>query len=182
MGVSYNSNMPDISLLQQEYALPEEERRAPGLAALIAFIALLIILGGYLGLYFYDAVLAKRAAELDSSIAELKSNDVYKSVEQIKNVGTEIQSLKLLRENHSYPNKFIEKIAKSVHPKVYLTSGSINILQKSVSVVGVAPSSIIMARQIELYGQNEEIASFQIKNLAYGENRTMNFGAEIKFK
>jgi len=174
--------MPDISLLQQEYALPEEERRAPGLAALIAFVLLLIIFGGYVGLYFYNAILANRVQELDKSIAELKSNDAYKSVEQIKNVGIEIQTLKSLRENHSYPNKFIEKIAKSTHPKVYLTSGSIDVFKKSVSLHGVAPNSVIMARQIELYGQNEEIAGFEVKEIAYGENRLMSFGAEITFK
>lgn len=174
--------MPDISLLQQEYALPEEERRAPGLAALVAFIFLLIILGGYTGLYFYNAILANRAQELDKSIFELKSNDAYKSVEQIKNVGIEIQALKSLRENHSYPNKLIEKIAKSTHPKVYLTSGNIDVFKKSVSLKGIAPNSVILARQIELYGQNEEIASFEVKEIAYGENRSMGFGAGITFK
>lgn len=174
--------MPDISLLQQEYEFPEEERRAPGIVALIAFIFLLISLGSYLGFYFYNAILTKRAEELNKSIADLKLNEDYKNVDQMKSVGTEAKALKFLRENHSYPNKFIDKIAKSTHPKVYFSNGNIDVLKKTASLTGIAPNSIILARQIELYGQNDEIAGFEMKNIGYGEDRIMNFGVGLTFK
>ena len=55
--------MPDISLLQQEYALPEEERRAR-VGGARRFYFLLIILGGIRAFIFYNAILANRAQNL----------------------------------------------------------------------------------------------------------------------
>jgi|SRR3989344_1647671 len=175
--------MPDISLLQQEfYGAQEEEGKLPGLISTVAFVVLVIIIGGYVTLYVYNQMLVKKSAEISENIKNLKVGEVANTVDELKKLGTQAKMLKELREAHAAPTKLFLAIEGSTHPSVSFNDASIDVATRKIKMKGFAPSAMVLARQAEIYGSDEHVSAFTIEGTGYMKKPTVSFQVTMDIK
>lgn len=175
--------MPDISLLQQEYyGAQEEESKTPGLISAAAVIVLVIVIGGYAALYVYNQMLVKEAGEISENIANMKVGEVTETVGELKKLGTQAMILKELREAHAEPTKLFLALERSTHPLVSFSDGNIDVTKGGVILKGIAPSTAVLARQVEIYASDEAIDSFSIENIGYADKPATEFQLIMNIK
>ncbi len=174
--------MPDISLLQQEYNTVLEEDKTPGIFFTITFSLLLMVIASYIGLYFYNTLLAKQVEEIQKKIADLKVGDVYKNLEQLRATGKTVEMLKTLRESHTSAVRALSELEKSTHPLVLFSSGTFNLTTKEVTANGMADTIHILARQVELYRAHSALEEFSVSQITYADKRSISFSAKLRFK
>lgn len=168
--------MPDISLLQQEYyGAQAEESKTPGIVAMIAFVVLVIAIGGYITLYVYHQMLVKRTAEISENITGLKVGEVAETIAAVKELGTQAKILKELREAHTEPTKLFLSIEKATHPDVSFEDALIDVATRKIKMKGLASSAPVLARQVEIYTSDEHIAGFTVDNIGYSKKPTVSF-------
>lgn len=174
--------MPDISLLQREYDVAQEYSRAPSVAFTGSLIVLLCVVGAYVGLYAYAVFLEGDLKAITKRIEEVRVGDAYKNVEQLASLGNKIKTLKFLRESHTSVVKTIAKIEQSTLPDVYFASGNFNLETGVVALSGTAPSSVSFVRQMEVYGQDKNIAEFKLENPTYAEKHSVTISAKLTLR
>ena len=175
--------MPDISLLQKEYFTPEEEEsELPGIVLTASLVMLIVVVGAYVGLYFYGQILESRAGDVSRRIAELKVGDVEKSLEELRTAGKYLSSVKTLREAHAFPTRAFAHLERSTHPSVYFTALNFDVAKGSAQLQAVAATPLVLARQVEIYEGDVaagRIAGFSVGSIGYGENHTVKFGLDL---
>ncbi len=175
--------MPDISLLQQEYyGAQEEESKLPGLISTAAFVMLVIVIGGYVTLYVYNQMLVKKSAEISENIKNLKVGEVADTVDELKKLGTQAKILKELREAHTAPTQFFLAIEESTHPSVFFENATIDVATRKIKTKGFAPSTAVLARQAEIYKNNDHIATFTIDGTGYAKKPAVSFQLNMDIK
>ena len=168
--------MPDISLLQQEYyGAQEEESKMPGIVSTIAFVVLVIVIGGYIALYVYNQMLEKRTAEITENIANLKVGEVADTIAEVKKLGTQAKTLKELRELHTKPSQLFLSIEKATHPAVSFGDALIDVGARKIKMKGLASSAPVLARQVEIYKNDDHIAEFTVESVGYSKKPTVSF-------
>ena len=60
--------MPDISLLQREYEVVEEESRLPGIVLTASVTLFIIVVGAWTSLYFFDKFYIQQAEEIGKKV------------------------------------------------------------------------------------------------------------------
>ena len=175
--------MPDISLLQQEYyGAQEEESKMPGIVSTIAFVVLVIVIGGYITLYVYNQMLVKKTAEISGNIANLKVGEVADTVAEVKKLGTQAKILKELRETHTKPSQLFLSIEKATHPAVSFEDALIDVGARKIKMKGLASSSPVLARQVEIYKNDDHIAGFAVESIGYSKKPTVSFQLTMDIK
>lgn len=174
--------MPDISLLQREYEVVEEESRAPG-RVLTAVVTILIIVGGaWVSLYFFNRFYLQTADEIGRKIESLKLKEAGEAIERLKIFGNKAAILSDLRQAHTSAVAAFQKVEESTHPLAQFESGDFKISDGSVELKGSSPSTLILSRQVEIYTQDKDIAEFSVSGISYGKEHGVAFNASLKFK
>lgn len=175
--------MPDISLLQQEYyGAQEEESRVPGLVSMIAFVALVIVIGGFAALYVYNQMLEKKSAEISENIKNLKVGEVADTVDELKKLGTQAKILRELREAHTAPNQLFLALENVTHPAVFFEDATIDVAARKIKTKGFAPSTAVFVRQVEIYKSDDRIASFTVDGAGYAKKPAVSFQLNMDIK
>lgn len=175
--------MPDISLLQQEYyGAQEKESRLPGIISTIAFVTLVIVIGGYGTAYIYNQMLVKKSVEISENIRNLKVGEVADTVDELKKLGTQAKILKELREAHAAPTQLFLAIEGSTHPSVSFENATIDVAFRKIKMKGLAPSAAALVRQVEIYTNDDHIAAFTIEGVGYVEKPAVSFQLNMDIK
>lgn len=175
--------MPDISLLQQEYyGAQEEESKTPGIVSMIAFVVLVIAIGGYVTLYVYHQMLVKRTAEITENITNLKVGEVAETIAAVKELGTQAKILKELRETHTKPTQLFLSVEKATHPAVSFEDALIDVTARKLKMKGLAVSAPVLARQVEIYASDDHVAGFTVDNIGYSKKPTVSFQLTMDIK
>lgn len=175
--------MPDISLLQQEYyGAQEEESKIPGIISTIAFVVLVVVVGGYVALYAYNQMLVKKAAEISENIKNLKVGEVVDTVNELRKLGTQARILRELREAHAAPTKLFLAIEQSTHPSISFSEGNVDVGAGKVRMKGIASSAAALARQAEIYAHDGRMSAFLIENVTYGDKPAVLFQVKMDVK
>lgn len=177
--------MPDISLLQHEYYAPEEERsRVPGMVSTGGFVALILAVSVYAGLFFYHRVLVSKADNIAKNIADIKVEEIAQTAKEMKILGVQAKNLATLRLAHAYPTKLFAYLERSTHPAVSFLNANINMGNNTVSMGGVAESSLFLARQVEIYQKEKKegrISDFIVDGVGYSRNKEISFNLTLTF-
>lgn len=174
--------MPDISLLQQEYEVIEEESRVPGIVLTVFVTIFLAVLVGWGGLYLYERFYIQTAEEISKRIEDLKVKEAGEVIEKLKIFSNKAGVLSGLRGSHASTSALFQKVEKSTHPLVRFESGNFMITEKQAQLKGLSPSAMILSRQIEIYAQDKNIAEFSVGHITYGKEHEISFDASLKFK
>ena len=173
--------MPDISLLQREYEVVEEESRVPGLVLTVSVTLLLITVGAWASLHFFDKFYVQQAQEIKQKIEDLKIKEAGEALDQLKIFSNKAEVLSGLRVAHTSASSLLQKVEKSTHPLVSFDSGSLKVADGSVELKGSAPSALILSRQVEIYTEDKNISEFKVSGLGYGAEHGVLFSASLKF-
>lgn len=177
--------MPDISLLQNEYYAPEEEKsRLPGVVSIGGFVALILAISAYTGLFFYERVLALRAEEIAKNIANVNVGEIAQTTQEVKTLGMQARNLAALRQAHTYPSKLFAHLERTTHPAVSFSDASINMKNNTVSMGGITESPVLLARQVEIYEKEKKegrISDFTIDGVGYGKEKKVLFKLTLAF-
>lgn len=176
--------MPDISLLQREYDVVQEESRMPSIVFTAALILFLVCVGAYVGLYAYNSFLTGEIESVNKRIDELKVGDAFKSIEQLTAVGARIKMLKSLRESHTSVRKTLAKVEGVTHPSVNFTTGSFEFAGDAikVSLKGKALSPAVFLRQVELYQADKNVSDFTVGNPSYEEKHSVALDVSLTLR
>lgn len=174
--------MPDISILQREYEVAREESRAPGIVFTAAVTLLIIIAGAWVSLYFFDQFYGQQAEEIAKRMEDLKAKEAGEALNQLKIFNNKAEALADLRARHTAASALLQKIEKSTHPLVVFDSANFKVADGGVELKGSAPSALILARQLEIYMQNQDLADFKVSGLGYGTEHGVSFSASLRFK
>jgi len=175
--------MPDISLLQQEYyGMQEEESRIQGIVSTVALVLLLIVIGGFVTLYVYNQILAKKSAELSENIKNVHVGEVTDAINELKKLGTQAKTLKELREAHTAPTQLFVAFEKATHPEVFFEDATIDVAAKKIKTKGFAPTTAVLARQVEIYQNDDSIASFTVDYVGYVKKPATSFQVTMDIK
>ena len=173
--------MPDISLLQREYEVVKEESRIPGIVLTASATFLIITIGAWLSLYFFDKFYVQQAGEIRKRIEDLRIKEAGEALDQLKVFSNKAEVLSGLRDAHTSAAALFQKIEKSTHPLVSFDSGSFKVADGGVELKGSSPSALILARQVEIYTEDKNISEFKVSGLGYGTEHGVLFSASIKF-
>src|SRR3990167_4935121 len=174
--------MPDISLLQREYEVVEEESRVPGLVLTVSVTLLLITVGAWASLHFFDKFYVQQAQEIKQKIEDLKIKEACEALDQLKIFSNKAEVLSGLRGAHTSAATLLQKIEKSTHPLVGFDSGSFKVAAGGAELKGLAPSALILARQVEIYTEDKNISEFKVSGIGYGTEHSVLFAASLKFR
>ena len=174
--------MPDISLLQREYEVVEEESRIPGLVLTVSVTLLLITVGAWASLYFFNKFYIQQAEEIGKKVEDLKIKEAGEALDQLKIFSNKAEVLSGLRGAHTSVSALLQKVEKSTHPLVGFDSGSFKVADGGAELRGSAQSALILARQVEIYTEDKNISEFKVSGLGYGTEHGVLFSASLKFK
>lgn len=174
--------MPDISLLQREYEIVEEESRVPGIVLTMFVTIFLAVLVGWGGLYLYSGFYIQTAEEIGKRIEDLKLKEAGDVIDKLKIFGNKANVLSGLRQAHTSAGALFQKVEESTHPLVRFESGNFNAANNNIELSGSAPSVLVLSRQIEIYTQDKNIAEFSASKIAYGKEHGISFSVLLKFK
>lgn len=174
--------MPDISLLQREYEVVEEEGRAPSWVLTAAVTIILIVVGAWLSLYFFSRFYLQTADEIGRKVEDLKLKEAGEAIERLKVFGNKAAILSSLRQAHTSAAAAFQKVEESTHPLARFESGDFKIIEGSVELKGSAPTALILSRQVGIYMEDKDIAEFSISGIAYGKEHGIAFNAALKFR
>lgn len=174
--------MPDISLLQREYEVVEEESRIPGIVLTASVTLFIIVAGAWVSLYFFDKFYIQQAQETKKMIEELKVKEAGEALDKLKIFSNKAEVLSGLRGAHTSVSALLQKVEKSTHPLVSFNSGNFKVVDGGVELKGLAPSALILARQVEIYTADGNIADFNVSGISYGTEHNIIFNASLKFK
>src|SRR3989344_6483002 len=160
--------MPDISLLQREYEVVEEESRVPGLVLTVSVTLLLITVGAWASLHFFDKFYVQQAQEIKQKIEDLKIKEAGQALDKLKIFSNKAEVLSRLRGAHTSASLLFQKVEKSTHPLVSFNSGSLKVADGSVELKGLAPSALILSRQVEIYADDKNLSEFKVSGIGYG--------------
>ena len=173
--------MPDISLLQREYEVVEEESRVPGLVLTVSVTLLLITVGAWASLYFFNKFYIQQAEEIGKKVEDLKIKEAGEALDQLKIFSNKAEVLSGLRGAHTSAATLLQKVEKSTHPLVGFDSGNFKVADGGAELKGSAPSALILARQVEIYTEDKNISEFKVSGLGYGTEHSVLFSASLKF-
>ena len=174
--------MPDISLLQREYEVVEEESRIPGLVLTVSVTLLLITVGAWASLYFFNKFYIQQAEEIGKKVEDLKIKEAGEALDQLKIFSNKAEVLSGLRGAHTSASALFQKVEKSTHPLISFDSGSFKVVDGGAELRGSAPSALILARQVEIYTEDKNLSEFKVSGLGYGTEHGVLFSASLKFR
>jgi len=174
--------MPDISLLQREYEVVEKESRIPGLVLTVSVTLLLITVGAWASLYFFNKFYIQQAEEIGKKVEDLKIKEAGEALDQLKIFSNKAEVLSGLRGAHTSASALLQKVEKSTHPLVGFDSGSFKVVDGGAELRGSAPSALILARQVEIYTEDKNLSEFKVSGLGYGTEHGVLFSASLKFR
>ena len=174
--------MPDISLLQREYEVVEEESRVPGLVLTVSVTLLLITVGAWASLHFFDKFYVQQAQEIKQKIEDLKIKEAGEALDQLKIFSNKAEVLSGLRGAHTSAATLLQKVEKSTHPLVGFDSGNFKVADGGAELKGSAPSALILARQVEIYTEDKNLSEFKVSGIGYGTEHSVLFSASLKFR
>lgn len=175
--------MPDVSLLQREYyGGGEEESKTPGIVFAVASILLLLSVVAFGGLYFYNRSLVSRAQATAESIKGLHIGDIAETISQLKEVGSKAQGLENLRITHTDISGLLASVEKTTHPKTIFSNATLDARKNNVQLKGIAETTKVVARQVEIYQQEAKLSDFSVENVRYeGGVKMVGFEASMTF-
>ncbi len=157
--------MPDVSILQTDTELQVKESKIPGFFMTASVLALLVSIGAYIGLFFYNKILLERLSQLDSAIENLNIEAASTKVEVLNKIEGQVNILKKLRSEHTNANEIFDVLAKTIHPRVYYKSAKMDLKNKVVEVQGQAFNPASLSRQVSIYTKSEKIQKYKISNV-----------------
>lgn len=144
----------DVNLIPEELAKKPEIKLSKKLfiSGLIIFISILLIVGGYLGISYYQFKITEQIEELEVKIANL--NKQIAQYEEGKSAALALQqrleTLRQLLDNHVYWTQFFDLLEKYTISEVYYTNFSMAGKDKlSISAVGKDYNSV--AKQLLVF-------------------------------
>ena len=174
--------MPDISLLQREYDVVEEESRLPGLVLTASVTLFIIVAGAWASLYLFDKFYVQQALEIKKKIEDLSIKEAGEALDKLKIFSNKAEVLSGLRGAHTSASALFQKVEKSTHPLISFDSGSLKAADGSVELKGLAPSALILSRQVEIYTEDKNLSEFKVSGIGYGTEHSVLFSASLKFK
>ena len=174
--------MPDISLLQREYEVVEEESRLPGIVLTASVTLFIIVVGAWASLYFFNKFYVQQAEEIGKKVEDLKIKEAGDALDKLKIFSNKAEVLSGLRVAHTSASSLLQKVEKSTHPLVSFDSGSLKVADGSVELKGLAPSALILSRQVEIYTEDKNLSEFKVSGIGYGTEHSVLFSASIKFQ
>ena len=171
--------MPDISLLQREYDVAQEESRTPGVMFTIAITFFIIFIGAYVGLYLYNSFLTGEIDTVNQELAKTKVGESFKNVDQLNSLRAKTNMLKSLRESHTSVSRTLSKVEQVTHPDLSFSSGDFDLAGNTVKLRGTAPGSVVLLRQVEIYMTDKNIADFTLENPTYAEKHSVALNVNL---
>lgn len=165
--------MPDISLLQREYDVAQEESRTPGVTFTIAITFFIVFIGAYVGLYLYNSFLTGETDAVNKELAKTKIGESFKNVDQLNSLRAKTNMLKSLRESHTSVSRTLLKVEQVTHPDLFFSSGDFDLTGGTVKLKGTVSGSAVLLRQVEIYMADKGIKDFKLENPAYAEKHSI---------
>jgi len=141
-----------------------------------------ITIVSYLGLIFgYRPYLESKIQEKSDKIDQLAESISKEDQEQFIRFHSQLVNLKGLLDNHALTSKIFPLLERITHREVYYISAGLEVPRRELQLSGVAKSYAVLAEQLEIFNQAEEIESYII-NQAGASRNLVDFRVVLKLK
>jgi len=135
--------------------LPGEKEKWPVRILNIGIIAIALAVILTIILFVWNNVILKDKLEsVRAEIKLLETNQQTQEAQKFVLIQSQLRSLKTILSNHVYSSKFFDWLENLTHPQVALSSISINLIEGSLQLNGVAASVDVLSQQVTLFGND----------------------------
>jgi len=173
--------MPDVSILQSDIDVQIKESRIPGFFLTMSVIVLIISIGSYVGLFFYNASISDSLSQIEISIKNINLENTSSKVDEFNKIEGKLSILQTLRKNRTDINRIMSILATTVHPRVYYENASIDAEKGTIELSGFAASPGNLSKQVSIYSRSKNILKYEIKNVALVADG-VSFNASLTIK
>ncbi len=164
---------------------PEKKQGSSGNNILLAASIVFLVLS--FGSYFYlnNFAIPRKTAQINNATATLASmstEDIQAKENELTLAQKYINDFKILYENNPKTSKFFDSFQKWAHPKVVYSGLSLDVGNKKVTIKGTTDGFQSVMQQIALIQNEPSIQSFDISNIALGEQGGVTFDLSVILK
>lgn len=140
--------MADISLLPKEYAIKAAPpTKKAKIFSIFSFILLIVVLGFWGGLYFYNNQLNKEIVGLKGEIDEVRQGENQDKVRKINEANRKINIFNERFNKHIYVSNVFAEIENFTLKKVYFSSFTVDVPKNLVTLSGTTDSYTNFSKQ-----------------------------------
>lgn len=185
-----DSNPSKLSFIPKSPLLSDDALRARSrpwsMFGVFASIIFLVIFGAYVGLYFYNDVLASRIESLTAKVNEVREGFDNMEVKQARAFYARAELVRSLLDDHIIVNPVFDFLEANTVATIFYTNldfkrddadNSLPI----VTITGEAPSYASLAYQADIFRERDELTSFFVKDVTLTNVGSVTFSLEMTF-
>lgn len=176
--------MPDIGGLQ---LLPETRKkievRVPGQnrSVVLSSIFILVLLGLYLGLMFYNNSILSSVTQADEQLAALERSRDKKTEQKLLGLKNQLSVIGPLLSSHLFWSQGLSKIQSLVQPQVQVKTMNADGPAKKIVFQATAASYTVIAKQIAAFYTDDSIADIILNKAVSLTSGKVDFTMQLMF-
>lgn len=174
--------------------VPKPALKIPFSLNILFFLFLILLLStisGYFVLLYLEKKASSRIEELGSQITSAKTSEEIYFENEIKIKKKKIEDFSKLVSEHKFSSKFFgfseepfsetKNFGKLIHPKVQISSFSLNIKDSKVNISGLTENFTSLEQQFMIFQKEPLIKEVNLSGISPTAEGKINFNFDISF-
>ncbi len=137
----------------------------------------------YVGMTFgYETYLNARIKNLDQKIGELSQSVEEGREKNLTSLYSQLVNVQSLLASHPMPSKILGFLEKNTHPRIYYSTLTLAVPEKTLKMEGVATDYNSIVEQAELFRRALEVKSVFLDDSAAREEGNVRFTIRLLLK
>ena len=158
--------------------IPKPTRKIPfwqNILLYFVIVLLIAIIASYFTLNYSYKKADKNLKDLKNAIAAKETPKEKALEKEVIGYKKKIEDFSFLLEKHQRASKFFSFLEKSIHPKVWFSSFSLDLKEHRVTVSGSTESFWTLGQQLLIFQKDPLIKEVNLSGISIGAEKKINF-------